>query len=210
MELSEEKKLVKLAQKDPEAFGGIFDAYHNAIYGYIVRRVGNIHDSQDITANTFFRALTRLWQFQWRNISIANWLYRIAGNEINQFYRRKKNPPLSLDALMDDEQYDPPSQENILEEMIEQERTLARSAEWRRIRALITQLSAPYQEVLALRFFEGKKISEIANIMGRKEGTIKSLLSRSIKVLRTYRNQSSKTALYQQEDADRPELLASK
>jgi RNA polymerase sigma-70 factor, ECF subfamily len=184
MDVSEEKKIIERARRDPEAFGKIFDEYHDAIFGYVLRRVGDAYASREITSETFFRALDRLWQFQWRNVSISSWLYRIATNEVNQHFRRKKRAPQSLDILFEEKGFEPSDESSLLLEAIEQERELARAGEWQRLRSEIERLPEKYQEVVTFRYFENKKISEIAGILGKKEGTVKSLLSRALAKLR--------------------------
>lgn len=183
MNIPEEKDLISRAKKDPQAFGEIFDMYHDNIFGYVMRRVGNIQITQDVVSETFFKALDRLWQFNWRGISISSWLFRIANNEINQHFRKKDNKAYSLDEFMEENGFDIESDVNILEEVIEQEKELMRAEEWRKARVEIENLPKKYQEVITLRYFEDKKIKEIAEILNKKEGTIKSLLSRGISKL---------------------------
>ncbi|MBU2575818.1 hypothetical protein KKF64_01905 [Patescibacteria group bacterium] len=96
MEKSEEKQLIKRAKKDPQAFGAIFEEYYEPIFGYVLKRTGHVHSAQDIVSETFFKALDRLWQFKWQNVSISSWLYRIATNEVNQYYRKRTKDVLKL------------------------------------------------------------------------------------------------------------------
>lgn len=192
MDLKKEKEIIRRAKKNPEVFGVIFDEYYKPIFGYIIKRVGNVEISQDITSETFLKALDRLWQFQWRNISISSWLYRIATNEINQHFRKSNRYPRSLEELIKNG-FDPSSEIDLFEEMIEQEKKLTRAKEWGRLSKEIRALPEKYQTVIALRYFEEKKIAEIAEILGKKEGTIKSLLSRALKKLRE-RNQNNREA----------------
>ena len=185
MELSEQKQLIARSQKDPQAFGAIFEEYYEPILGYALKRTGNVHASQDIVSETFFKALDRLWQFRWRNISIASWLYRIATNEINQYFRKERKRPHSLEALFEQSGVELRDERDLMQEILAQEQELARAEEWARARALMRELPEKYQEVLSLRFFEDKKISEIAEILGKREGTVKSLLSRGTAQLRS-------------------------
>jgi len=180
MKKTDEKELVRCAKKNPEAFGLIFDEYYEPILGYVLKRVGNVHASQDIVADTFFKALDRLWQFRWKNISISSWLYRIATNEINQHFRYQRKTPHSLEKLIEEKGFELRDEKDILEEIIIQEQELAMAEEWKIVKAEIEKLPEKYQEVLTLRYFEDKKISEISEILGKKEGTIKSLLSRAV------------------------------
>ncbi len=184
MEKSEEQQLIKRAQSDPQAFGAIFDEYYEPIFGYVLKRVGNVHAAQDIASETFFKALDRLWQFQWRGLSISSWLYRIATNEINQHFRAAKKRHYSIEALLEQAGIELADEHDLMREIMEQEHELERAHQWREARALIASLPEKYQEVLSLRYFEDKKIAEIASILGKREGTIKSLLSRGTSLLR--------------------------
>ena len=184
-ELAQEKKLVKNAQKDPEAFGIIFDKYYDRIFGYILRRVANPNIAKDIISEVFFKAFTNLWKFRWRNISIAAWLYKIATNEINYYFRKKKYKTVSLNRLMDENGLEPVSSDGTIEEeIINAETILKKHLDYLEIQKKIAEMPLKYQEVISLRFFESKSIKEISDILNKKEGTVKSLLSRGIHKLR--------------------------
>jgi len=184
MDKHQEKEIIKQAQKDPEAFGAIFEEYYGSIFGYILKRTGNVHVAQDIVSETFFKALDRLWQFKWRNISISSWLYRIATNEINQYFRKQKKHTYSLEAMLKTSGIEISDERDMLEEIMEQEAELERAVAWKQARQRIHELPEKYQEVLSLRFFEDKKVTEIAEILNRKEGTVKAQLSRGTAMLR--------------------------
>jgi len=184
MDLGEEKKLVRQARKSPDAFAQLYDQYYPKIFGYVLRRSANIEVAQDITSETFLKALGKLWQFQWRNVSFSSWLYKIATNEINQYFRKAEyKKSVSLEELQERglellSPHDPES------ELIEAQEKLERHQDFLEIQEKISRLSAKYQEVIALRFFEKKQIKEIAEILGKREGTIKSLLHRAVEKLR--------------------------
>ena len=184
MDKSQEKDIIKQAQKDPQAFGAVFDEYYEPIFGYILKRVGNVHAAQDIASETFFKALDRLWQFKWRGLSISSWLYRIATNEINQFFRKSKKAHYSIEALLEQSGIELRDEHDLMRELMEQEEELERAAAWKLAHKALRGLPEKYQEALSLRYFEDKKISEIAEILGKREGTVKSLLSRGAAMLR--------------------------
>jgi RNA polymerase sigma-70 factor (ECF subfamily) len=184
MDLSEEKELVRQAQKAPDAFAKLYDQYYPKIFGYILRRTANLELAQDITSETFFNALRKLWQFQWRSISFSSWLYKIATNEINQYFRKAEyKKSISLEELQE-QGFEPISAHDPENELIEAQENLKQYQDFLEIQQKIVRLSAKYQEVIALRFFEQKQIKEIAEILGKKEGTIKSLLHRAVEKLR--------------------------
>jgi len=184
MDLSEEKELVRQAQKAPDAFAKLYDQYYPKIFGYILRRTANLEAAQDITSETFFKALRKLWQFQWRNISFSSWLYKIAANEINQYFRKVEyKKSLSLEELQE-QGFEPTSPDDPESELIEAQEQLKQHQDFLEIQVKIVRLPAKYQEVIALRFFEQKQIKEISEILGKKEGTVKSLLHRAVEKLR--------------------------
>ena len=179
MDLNEEKELVKRAKKDPEAFGKLYDQYYSQIFGYILKRVANLEIAQDVCSETFLKALKNLWKFRWKNISFSFWLYRIANNEIANYFRRNKYKPVSLDKVPE-----PIAVHNPETEILEAEQELKKHQDFLKIQEKITKFPIKYQEVITLRFFEKKKIKEICEILGKKEGTIKSLLHRGLEKLK--------------------------
>jgi RNA polymerase sigma-70 factor (ECF subfamily) len=184
MDLSEEKELVRQAQKAPDAFAKLYDQYYPKIFGYVLRRTANLEATQDITSETFFNALRKLWQFRWRNISFSSWLYKIATNEINQHFRKAEyKKSLSLEELQE-QGFEPVSSHNPESELIEAQEKLKQHQDFLEIQVKIVRLPSKYQEVIALRFFEQKRIKEISEILGKKEGTVKSLLHRAVEKLR--------------------------
>ena len=183
MNLEEEKQLVREAKTDPEAFGRLYDQYYSKIFGYVLKRTGNLEISKDIVSEIFIKALKNINKFKWQNIlgfgpSFGSWLYRIASNEIANFFRRQK-PTISLDSIAD-----PRFDFNLLDEIMKAEEKLKDHQDFLSIQREIMLLSPKYQEVLVLRFFEKKKIKEISEIIGKNQGTVKSLLHRGLAKLR--------------------------
>lgn len=180
MELSEEKKIVKEAKQNPEVFGLLYDEFYKPIFNYILRRVSNIKDAQDITSQTFFNALKGLGKFRWQNIPFSAWLYRIATNEVNTFYRKKGD----IIKISIDQAPEIPSQENIEKDLEMAERELESKKEFLNLHKSIKKLPPIYQTVIVLRFFEKKKISEICQIINKPEGTVKSQIHRALEKLK--------------------------
>src|SRR4030042_525008 len=174
-----EKKQIERAKKNAEAFGELYDKYYSQIFGYVLKRVANLEIAQDVTSETFLKALKNLWQFRWRNIPFSCWLYRIANNEIVNYFRKHKSGLISLEKIPD-----PVSNSNPQMELIEAQEELKKHQDFLKARGKISKLDFKYQEVIMLRFFEKKQIKEISEILGKKEGTIKSLLHRGIEKLK--------------------------
>lgn len=183
MDLTTERQLIERAKTDPEAFGEIFNAYYGRILNYIVRRTGDVAVAQDITAETFTKALRKLNSFQWRGVSIEAWLFTIATNELRMYFRGQRRLD-SLDELQERDGFEPQSELNLEEELQEAQEKLERKQAFRAAQQLLLTLPQHYQETLVLRFMEGKKVAEIAVILKKPEGTVKSLLSRGLTLLR--------------------------
>ncbi len=179
MDLSEEKSIIKEAKKNPEAFGLLYDKYYKQIFGYILKRTADIDLAQDLTSETFFKSLKSLDRFRWRNIPFSAWLYRIANNEIINYFRKKKTIPLEKIP-------EPIANSDPSGEIIQAEKELERHQDFLTLQKKILKLSFKYQEVITLRFFEKKEIKEINEILGKKEGTIKSLLHRGLEQLKNF------------------------
>jgi len=175
MSLDEDRELIKRAKKDIQAFSKLYEKYYSRIFGYILKRVANLEAAQDIASETFLKALRNLWRFRWQNIAFSAWLYRIANNEIVNCFRKKKFKTASLEQIRE-----PVSDDNPEKEFIEAQERLEQHQDFLKIQKKIVQLPIKYQEVITLRFFEKKQIKEIAEILGKKEGTIKSLLHRGL------------------------------
>lgn len=190
MNLVEEKQLLKNIKENPKFFGKLFDEYYKPIFNYIFHRVADYDISRDIAADTFLKAYLKVHAFVWKDISILTWLYRIATNEINYYYRKNKAYRLSMELfanqanrLFEFEDYDHEKQ------LMEYELKL--NDDFRKAQNAIEKLNVKYQEVLSLRFFEKKSIFEISEILDKKEGTIKSLLSRGLEKLKIEFNNAS-------------------
>lgn len=187
MEKAEEKQAVEEAKKNPAAFGVIFEAYYPAILRYALHRTGNAAAADDITSEVFFKALNKISSFKWAGVPFSAWLYRIAGNEIIDYYRRHSRDPYSYDDP--EKGYEVPdkgSGSDMEKELIDAQDEIDSNKKYLEVKDALKTLPVKYQEVLVLRFMEEKKISEIAEVLGKSEGTIKSLISRGTERLKKY------------------------
>ena len=182
----EEKLLLEKIKKDPKEFGVLFDQYYNKIFGYVLRRTLDYDLASDIVAETFLKAFLKINSFKWKDISISSWLFKIATNEVNYFYRKQKYFPASLDLLLDSSEFDVRNRESFEEEKTRIEKELKGHNDFIQVQKMLEQLPVKYQEVIALKYFEEKSIKEISEILGKKEGTVKSLISRGLKKLREF------------------------
>ena len=168
-----EEELVARAQADPLAFGALYERYVSRIYTYIYHRVGNHHDAEDLTARTFYRALSHIDRYVSRGAPFSAWLYRIAHNLVANWHRdRARQQTISLeDVTLAAGRRDWPQEQTELKERVEA------------LRRAIRCLSPDRQQLLILKFAEGLSNAEIGEVMGRSEGAIKSLYHRTLLAL---------------------------
>jgi RNA polymerase sigma-70 factor (ECF subfamily) len=178
-ELKVEEDLVRRAQHSREAFGELYELYYARIFNYSLRRTASVTLALDITSATFLKALKEISKFRWRDVPFAAWLYRVASNEINDYYRHRGVREESIEDvahLVDATKFS--------DEIAEAEEEMGKHEEYMKLHSKVAALPQKYQEVIALKFFEKKKIREMVKILGKKEGTIKSLLHRGLEKLR--------------------------
>jgi RNA polymerase sigma-70 factor, ECF subfamily len=163
----EERLLVEGAQRDPSRFAELYEGNFERVYAFVVRRVRDRHEAEDLTAEVFHRALANLGRFEWRGVPFAAWLLRIAANAItDRSQRTARERPLPAD-LEDPEQVS-------LEDV-----------EYRaRLFRLVHDLPADQCRVILRRFAEQRSIREIADELGRSEGAVKQLQFRALQNLK--------------------------
>lgn len=170
-----EREIICRAQQNPCSFAPLYDHYFPKIYNYIYHRVQNAQLTEDLVAETFYKAIANIHKFRWQGegYSFAGWLYTIARNQVIDQFRRQE--PLLLDEGGWD--HITPGSGN------PEEKVLQKVTRDELLRAIQT-LSPNQQDALLLRFLEGLKIKEIAQVLEKKEGAIKALLFRGLKNLR--------------------------
>lgn len=182
-----ETELLNKIKNNPALFSELFKLYYKPIFGYILRRTGGFDDTADIAAETFFKAFRHISNFSYTGISVKVWLYRIATNEVNLYIRQKKRYNSVFERINFE---DKGIFDNWLhDDKVELEIELQKHDKYLILVKELKTLPVKYQEVISLRYFEGKDNKEIVDILGINEGTLKSLLSRGLEKLRKKCNQ---------------------
>ncbi|MBZ0279056.1 MAG: sigma-70 family RNA polymerase sigma factor [Anaerolineae bacterium] len=166
--------LVRIAKDSSEAFGVLYERYVGKIYNYIYYRTGNHHDTEDLTALVFYRAMGHIEHYTERGVPFQAWLYRIAHNLVANWHRdRGRRKIIALEEFSG-----PGPQSEIPDAQAEdkEEREI--------LLATIRRLPEERQQLLILKFIEKMSNAEIGEIMGRTEGAIKSLYHRTLIALR--------------------------
>lgn len=173
-ELTNEEALRLATQGDTEAFGILYERYVDRIYNYIFYRTGSALDAEDLTARVFYRAMGHIGSYRDQGVPFSAWLYRIAHNLVANWHRdnsRRKEVPLE-DHVGLMQHSEPP------------EASLVQSQEAEKLFAAVRKLPSERQLLVILKFVEHLSNAEIAEIMGRSEGAIKSLYHRTLLSLR--------------------------
>jgi RNA polymerase sigma-70 factor (ECF subfamily) len=168
--------LVRAAQGgDPEAFGQIYDRYVDLVFRYAYHRLGDRALAEDLTSETFVRALRRLASLTYQGRDVGAWLVTITRNLILDHLKssRHRMEVVTDDLRQADRATDGP-ENTVLDR-------LTSAALLRCVR----QLGAEQQECVVLRFLHGLSVAETAAIMGKNEGAIKALQHRAIRRLAT-------------------------
>ena len=182
-----ETDLLNRIKNNPDDFSELFKLYYKPIFGYILRRTGNFDDTADIASDTFFKAFRHLNNFSYQGISVKVWLYRIATNEINMYFRHKQKHNTIFERV----DFENKSMFNnlLLDDKKELAMELQKHEQFLMVLDVLKTLPIKYQEIISLRYFEGKDNKEIAEVLNINEGTLKSLLSRGLEKLREKCNQ---------------------
>jgi RNA polymerase sigma-70 factor, ECF subfamily len=164
------RRLVGSAQRgDRSALEELYLLHFDRIYGYLQLSVGNRHDAEDLTNQTFIKMLESIDRFVWRHAPFSAWLFRIAHNLAMDHFRagRRWQP--------EEEPREPP---NAFEPSAEDEalHTIGRES----MLGMIEGLSDDQRQVLTLKFVFDFSNAEVATILGKTEGAIKSLQHRAL------------------------------
>ena len=173
-------EVIEKAKSEPAEFAKIFDHYYGKILNYVFRQVWDTETAEEITSSTFYRLLKALPGYKpGRNFNA--WLYKIALNEVRLFYRKRgRQERLKENVLScppEEIYFDRPYPEDCSDPALKLE-------QYEQVRRMLDQLPEKYREVLVLRYWEGLKLEEIAKVLGKSVGTVKSMVHRGLNKLR--------------------------
>jgi RNA polymerase sigma-70 factor (TIGR02952 family) len=174
VELDRVRALVTLAQAgDGEAFAAIYERYVGVVYRYVYYRVGSPHVAEDLTSETFVRALRRLDSYTWTGRDIAAWFITIARNLVVDHVKSSRyRLEVTTGDMLDGDERAPSTEAEVLERLRDE-----------RLLAAMRGLKPDQQECLSLRFLQGLSLAETAEVMGRSAGAVKQLQLRAVRSL---------------------------
>ncbi|MGH3496586.1 MAG: sigma-70 family RNA polymerase sigma factor [Nocardioidaceae bacterium] len=166
--------LVDLARDgDVEAFGQLYDHYSTSIYRYCYYRVSSVTLAEDLTSETFFRALRSISSFSWQGRDFGAWLTTIARNLVTDHYKSSRTRlEMVADELPEPDTQVSSTEDDVLAHLTNQ-----------RLMAGLKDLSIEQRDCLVMRFLQGLSIAETAKALARSEGAIKQLQLRAVRNL---------------------------
>ncbi len=173
--IEDDRALVQAARADLRAFNSLYERHVTRVYRYLLVRVGNVADAEDLTSQTFLVAMENLDKYKGQRPFLA-WLFGIARHKVADKYRRQK-PELMLETAAD--LADP---QDAPDDLVSQKLQIEAVAQ------KLQTLSPDRAEAISLRLFGGLDIPEIARLMRKQEPAVRMLLHRGLQDLQTRLN----------------------
>ena len=154
---------------DQQALAAVYDWYLPRVYRYVLSRLGNVAEAEDLTEDIFLRMLGAIADYKRTSVPFSAWLFRIARNHLVSYYRKNGNRKDhgTLQETMADSRQDPAS-------IVETQLILGEVAE------AVQRLPAAQRDVIALRFAVGLSIAETAQVLGKRQGNVKALQHKAV------------------------------
>lgn len=175
-------QLVEEAQAgDQLAFHRLVDHFQPEIYRMLYYRTRSKLDAEDLTQDVFLKAYKHLARLQ-SPVVFRSWLYRIAVNRMNDYFRKKRFRALFGNVSMDDETFQETEEMAVSPQAAN---NLDRKEFWLQVEKMLDALSRMEREVFLLRFFDQLSLKEITAALGKNESTVKTHLYRALKKIKT-------------------------
>ena len=171
-EIELELEQIKKAQKNPDYFAPLYEYYFKPIFLFIYKRTEDNEICGDLTQQVFIKALQHLPKYEYKGVPFSAWLFRIASNEVNLYYRKSKK--MRVVCIED-------SAANKMMEETEEDNFYIQS---KALGEAVQHLSEAEIYLLELRFFEERSYREVGDILGIEENNAKVRTYRLIKKIR--------------------------
>jgi RNA polymerase sigma-70 factor (ECF subfamily) len=173
--LDGEKQLIERAIRgEASAFGLLYDRYQTQIYRFIYLKVSHREEAEDLTHQVFLKSWQNIGGYKFQGFPFSSWLYRIARNQIIDYYRGKKNN-LNIEEI---------SELKIDDSSVEIIEILDNNSDVKKIKEAIKQLNPNHQDIIILRFIEELSLKETASALKKSEIAVKLLQYRDVKNLK--------------------------
>ncbi len=155
----EERSLIESAKRDSEALAQLYRRHYSAIARYVLRRVGDQHEADDIVSDVFLSMVSNIRRYRCRGIPFRIWLFRLTTTELSRWARRRRRWAMQQ-----------------LEEVDTSSGT-ERDPDTEMVDLVLSTLPPRLQTVLSLHYLEEMKVADIARVTNCSTGTVKSRLS---------------------------------
>jgi RNA polymerase sigma-70 factor (ECF subfamily) len=168
--------LIEAARTDKAAFSALFRRHYDEIFRYCARRLPDRSTAEDVTSQVFLKMVKSFDQFMGDESGFRCWLFRIACNEINSYYRKSARHAKAMDKLRQESKPQVDDADDNLDNENQDKIDFLKTA--------IGTLKPDHQNIVSLRFFQGLNSEQIGEIMNMNPATVRSQLSRSLKKLK--------------------------
>lgn len=175
-EHKEEQAILEAARKKPERFSPIYDRYYKPVFVFIYQRVNDSEVAGDLTSQVFLKALLNLKRYEYRGYPFSTWLFRIALNEANLFFRSQKR---SREVALNEDQLGFLAEDAAVENNEDNRHQLV---------AALNELSDDQVQLVEMRFFEQYSFKDIALVIGTSESNAKMRVYRILKKMKSFLN----------------------
>ena len=171
-QIKHEQLEIKAAQRNPQRFNVLYERYYEQIFLFIFKRVGTEEEAADVCSQVFLKVMLNLSKYQFRGLPFSSWLYRIASNEVMQFFRtNKKERQVSMESagitLFMEEVESADNEESI-----------------NKMTQAFEHLKAEELHLLELRYFEKMPFRQVAEILNITENNAKVRMFRVLKKMK--------------------------
>ena len=159
VEINNELNDIEKARDNPRAFSVLYERYYRDIYVFVFRRISSESNTEDVVSQVFIKAMTNIQKYECRGLPFSSWLFRIASNEVNLFFRKsKKQRCISIDTAGVDRI---------------QAETDQQGLDTYLLATILEKLKTKEVELLELRYFESLSIREVSEILQISESNVK-------------------------------------
>jgi RNA polymerase sigma-70 factor (ECF subfamily) len=168
--IADDGQLIIEARSSPAAFTRLYRRHYDAVFRYCSHRLFERQTAEDVTSEVFLKIVEQFNSFEGSEKQFRAWLYKIATNAANEHLRKNAR----RDALL----------KNACRQNNSTDSTDSPAEKLALLKQAMLSLKPKYQTIITLRFFENLKLTEIAEVLGRSDGTVRSQLARALAKLR--------------------------
>ncbi len=172
----EEYDLIQQALKRPERFSVLYDRYYKPVFVFVYKRVNDAEVASDLTSQVFLKAMLHLKRYQYQGYPFSSWLFRIALNESNLFFRKQKR---SREVALSDQH---------LVHLVEDSEVDNSEENRQQLVDALNRLEPEQVQLMELRFFERYSFKEIGQMLGTTEANAKMRVYRILKKMKSFLN----------------------